>query len=196
AGSPAGSRWRRFRLHGAYRDRGGVQDVWGRLMRSTTTLLVVVACVFYVLLALFGGRSSLNGGLGPDGAVYQAMAVNHDLQAGSAVDKLAPAFPLAAAIAYSVTGNVELSFLLVNIIAFGLLVWATCWLLDLHAAPVGVKVTTLITLVLLGIPTRTSAFAPGQPHLFGVAALSLAVAAATWCSCAPTSILQVGAVVA
>jgi len=165
-------------------------------MRSTNTILVVAAGVMYVLFALFGGLTSINGGLGPDGAVYEAMAVNHDLHAGSAVDKLAPAFPLAAAVAYAVTGNVVLSFLLVNIIAFALLVWATCWILDLHAVPVSVKVATIITLVLLGIPTRTSAFAPGQPHLLGIAALSLAVAAARWCSCAPTSILQVGAVVA
>jgi hypothetical protein len=165
-------------------------------MRTTNTILVLAAWVMYVLFALFGGRTSINGGLGPDGAVYEAMAVNHDLQAGSAVDKLAPAFPLAAAVCYSITGNVVLSFLLVNTIAFGLLVWATCWILDLQAAPVTVKVATIITLVLLGIPTRASAFAPGQPHLFGIAALSLAVAAAIWCSCTPTSILQVGAVVA
>jgi hypothetical protein len=165
-------------------------------MRINNTILVLAACVIYVVLVLVGGRTSINGGLGPDGAVYQAMAINHDLQAGSAVDKLAPAFPLAAAIAYSITGNVVLSFLVVNIIAFGLLAWATCWILDLQAAPVSVKVAIIITLVLLGIPTRTSAFAPGQPHLVGIAALSLAVAAAIWCSCTPTSILQVGAVVA
>jgi hypothetical protein len=134
------------------------------------------------------------------------MAVNHDLQAGSAVDKLAPAFPLAAAIAYSVTGSVVLSFLLVNGVAFGLLVWATCWILDQQAAvhSVGsafrrtftVKTATVITLVLLGIPTRTSAFAAGQPHLLGIAALSLAVAAAICGGGRLTSILQVGAVVA
>ena len=165
-------------------------------MRTTNAVLVVAAGVMYVLLALFGGRTSINGGLGSDGAVYEAMAVNHDLQAGSAVDKLAPAFPLAAAIVYSITANAVLSFLLVNIIAFGLLVWATCWILDLQAAPISVKVATIITLVLLGIPTRTSAFAPGQPHLLGIAALSLAVAAATWSSGALTSILQVAAVVA
>jgi hypothetical protein len=165
-------------------------------MRVTNTILVLAACVIYVILVLVGGRTSINGGLGPDGPVYEAMAVNHDLQAGSAVDKLAPAFPLAAAIAYSITGNVVLSFLLVNIIAFGLLAWATCWILDLQAAPASVKAATIITLVLSGIPTRTSAFAPGQPHLLAIAALSLAVAAAMWCSCAPTSIVQVGAVVA
>jgi hypothetical protein len=165
-------------------------------MRTTNTVLVLAACIIYVLLAWLGGRSSINGGLGPDGAVYEAVAVNHELQAGSAVDKLAPAFPLAAAIAYAITGNVVLSFLLVNIIAFGFLVWAACWILDLQAAPVSVKVATIITLVLLGIPTRTSTFAPGQPHLLGIAALSLAVAAATWSSGALTSILQVGAVAA
>src|SRR5262245_31771280 len=165
-------------------------------MRVTNPILAPAAGVVYVILALLGGRTSISGGLGPDGPVYEAMAVNHDLQAGSAVDKLGPAFPLAVAIAYSITGNVVLSFLVVNVIAFGLLVWATCWILDLQAAPGSVKVGTIITLVLLGIPTRTSAFAPAQPHLVGIAALSLAVAAAIWCSCAPTSILQVGAVVA
>jgi hypothetical protein len=165
-------------------------------MRITNAILVLAACILYVLLTLLGGRTSLSGGLGPDGSVYEAMAVNHDLQPGSAVDKLAPAFPIAAAIAYSVAGNVILSFLVVNIVAFGVLVWATCWILDLQAAPLSVKVAVTITLVLLGIPTRISAFAPGQPHLLGIAALSLAVAAATWSSGVLTSILQVAAVMA
>jgi hypothetical protein len=165
-------------------------------MRTTDTILVIAASIAYVVLAWVGGRSSMNAGLGPDGTVYEAMAVNHDLQAGSAVDKLAPAFPLAAAAAYAATGNVVVSFLLVNIIAFAVLVWATCWILDLEGAPVTLKVAIVITLVLLGIPTRTSAFAPGQPHLLGVAALTLAVASAIWCSCSRTSMLQVGAVVA
>jgi len=184
-------------------------------MRITNTILVLAACIIYVLLTLVGGRTSINGGLGPDGSVYEAMAVHHDLQAGSALDKLAPAFPLAGAIAYFVTGNVVLSFVAVNVVAFGVLVWAACWILDLQAASVTsagsapissvgsafrrtfiVKVATVITLLLLGIPTRISAFAPGQPHLLGIAALSLAVAAATWCICAPTSILQIVAVMA
>ena len=165
-------------------------------MRTPNAILVVAALSTYVLLTLVTGRTSINGGLGPEGAVYEGMAVNHDLQAGSAVDKLAPAFPLGAAIAYAVTANVVVSFLLVNVMAFGLLAWATCWILDLQAAPVSVKVATVITLVLLGIPTRTSAFAPGQPHLLGIAALSLAVASAMWGSGALTSILQVAAVVA
>src|SRR4026209_1881706 len=147
-------------------------------MRTTDAILVLAASVVYVVLASLGGRTSINTGLGPDGTVYETMAVNHDLRAGSAVDKLAPAFPLAAAVVYSVTGNVGASFLLVNVIAFAVLVWATCWILDLQSAPVSVKVAIVIMLVLLGIPTRTSAFAPGQPHLLGVAALSLAVAAA------------------
>src|SRR5215813_6397193 len=117
-------------------------------MRGNNTIAVFAACVVYVLLALVGGRTSINGGLGPDGSVYEAVAVNHDLQAGSAVDKLAPAFPLAAAIAYAATANVVLSFLLVNVVAFGVLVWAMCWILDLHAAPVSVKVAAIVTLIL------------------------------------------------
>jgi hypothetical protein len=165
-------------------------------MRITNTILVVAATVVYVLFTMLGGRASINPGLGPEGSVYEAMVVNHDLHAGSAVDKLAPAFPLAAATAYAVTGSVVLSFVAVNIVAFGVLVWAACWILDLQAVPLSVKLAITITLVLLGIPTRISAFAPGQPHLLGIAALSLAVAAATWSSGVRTSILQVAAVTA
>src|SRR4029434_5313744 len=165
-------------------------------MRITNTILILAACVVYVVLTFIGGRTSINGGLGPDGSVYEAMAVNHDLQSGSAVDKLAPAFPLAAAIAYSITRNVTLSFLVVNVVAFGVLVWATCWILDMQAAPLSVKVAVTITLVLLGIPTRISAFAPWQPHLLGIAALYLAVAAARCGSGVFTSIVQVAAVMA
>ena len=184
-------------------------------MRIANTILILAACIVYVLLTLLGGRTSINGGLGPDGSVYEAMAINHDVQAGSALDKLAPAFPLAGAMAYFVTGNVVLSFVLVNVIAFGVLVGAACWILDLQAAPVTsarsapvtsvgsafrrtfiVKLTAIMTLVLLGIPTRISAFAPGQPHLLGIAALSLAVAAAAWSSGVLTSILHVASVTA
>jgi len=95
-------------------------------MRTTNILLVLGASAIYVIVVLAGGRTSINGGLGPDGSVLQAMAINHDLQAGSAVDKLTPAFPLAVAVAYSITGNAVLSFLLVNVIAFGVLAWAMC----------------------------------------------------------------------
>ena len=165
-------------------------------MRITKTILVLAATVAYVLLTLLGGRASIAGGLGPEGSVYEAMAVSHDLQAGSAVDKLAPAFPLAAAIAYLVTGHVFLSFVLVNALGFAVLVWAACWILDMHAAPLHVKLTVTLTLVLLGIPTRISAFAPGQPHLLGVAAFSMAVAAARCGSGVLTAVLQVAAVMA
>jgi hypothetical protein len=75
-------------------------------------------------------------------------------------------------------------------------VWATCWILDLQAAPLSVKVAVTITLVVLGIPTRISAFAPGQPHLLGIAALSLAVAAARCGGGVFTSIVQIAAVMA
>ena len=165
-------------------------------MRITKTILVLAATVAYILLTLLGGRASIAGGLGPEGSVYEAMAVSHDLQAGSAVDKLAPAFPLAAAIAYLVTGHVFLSFVLVNALGFAVLVWAACWILDMHAAPLHVKLTVTLTLVLLGIPTRISAFAPGQPHLLGVAAFSMAVAAARCGSGVLTAVLQVAAVMA
>src|SRR4029453_19531953 len=102
-------------------------------MRLTNTGLILAACVVYVVLTFIGGRTSINGGLGPDGSVYEAMAVNHDLQSGSAVDKLAPAFPLAAAIVYSVTRNVILGFFIFNMVAFGVLVWAPARISNMHA---------------------------------------------------------------
>jgi hypothetical protein len=163
---------------------------------ALTTILVIAATVVYVALAFTSGRTSINGGLGPEGPTYAAMAVNHDVRAGSAIDKLTPAFPVAVAIAYAVTGNVVLSFLVVNVIAFAVLVWAMCWILDLESTTASVKVYATITLLLLGIPTRTSAFDPGHPQLLGLAAISLAVAASEWAVGIVTAILLGGAVLA
>jgi len=165
-------------------------------MRTTNTLLVLGASAIYVLVVLTGGRTSINGGLGPDGSVLHAMAINHDLQAGSAVDKLTPAFPLAVAVAYSITDNAVLSFLLVNVIAFAVLAWAMCWILDRHRPSVSLKVAAAITLLLLGIPSRTTAFAPGQPYLMAIAAISLAVTAAERRVGAFTALLHAAAVAA
>ena len=163
-------------------------------MRITNAILILVASAIYVVFVLVGGRTSINGGLGPDGSVFSAMAINHDVQAGSAVDKLTPAFPLAVAVAYSITGNAVASFLLVNVIAFGVLTWAMCWLLDGRPASLSLKVAGAITLVLLGIPSRTTSFAPGQPHLLAIAAILLAVAAAERSANAFTALLSAAAV--
>jgi hypothetical protein len=163
---------------------------------ALTPVLVIGACIGYLVLAMISGRMSANGGLGPEGSIYAAIAVDHDLQAGSAVDKLTPAFPLAVAVAYAVTRNVVFSFLLVSFIAFAVLAWTMCWIFDLQSVPPTVKVYATGTLLLLGIPTRASAFDPGQPHLLGVALITLAVAACEWSSGAVTAMLQVGAVLA
>jgi hypothetical protein len=158
--------------------------------------LVIGACLVYLGFATMSGRTSINGGLGPDGPIYAAMAVDHNLQAASAVRKLEPAFPLATGVAYSVVGNVLLSFLIVNVIGFAVLVFAACWTLDLISAPVTFKITAVATLCVLGLPSLTSAFDPGQPYLLGVALLSLAVAASEWSSGVLTGILQIGATLA
>ena len=163
-------------------------------MRITNAILILVASAVYVVFVLVGGRTSINGGLGPDGSVFYAMAINHNVQAGSAVDKLTPAFPLAVAVAYSITGNAVASFLLVNVIAFGVLTWAMCWILDRRPASVSLKVAGAITLVLLGVPSRTTSFAPGQPHLLALAAILLAVAAAERSAGAFTALLSAAAV--
>ena len=160
------------------------------------TTLVIAACVLYVALAAWSGRTSIAGGLGSEGSVYAAMTVDRNLQAAPAVMKLAPAFPLATAIAYSAIGNVVASFFLVNVAAFAVLVFASCWLLDLLSAPASVKITTAATLCVLGLPSLTSAFDPGNPVLLGVALATLGVAAAEWSSGVLTGVLHMGATLA
>lgn len=161
------------------------------MSRTTLNTTLVLACgIVYVALALFAGRTSINEGLGPEGSTFAAMAINHDLRAGSANDKLTPGFPLAVAIVHAAIGNVIWSFLLVNVIAFAALVWAMCRILEMHSAPAGVKVYAAITLLLLGMPTRITAFAPGQPLLLGVATLTVGVAACEWRIGVLTAILQ------
>ena len=157
------------------------------------TTLVIGACVVYVVLAAWSGRTSINGGLGAQGSVYAAMAIDRNLQAAPAVMKLAAAFPLATAIAYTATGNAVASFLAVTIAAFVVLVFAACWLLDLLSAPSSLKIVTVATLCVLGVPSLTSAFDPGHPVLLGVALATLGVAAAEWGSGVVTGILHIGA---
>src|SRR5690349_9377365 len=102
---------------------------------GVNAVLVVGASLIYLLLAAMSGRTSINGGIGAEGSVYAAMAVDHNLRAASAVQKLAPAFPIATAIAYGATHNVVTSFFLVNVSAFVVLLVAACWMLDLNSAP-------------------------------------------------------------
>ena len=166
------------------------------MSRAADASLVVGACVVFLALAAVSGRTSINRGVGPEGPMYQALAVDHDLQAAPGVKKLTPAFPLATAIVYTVTGNVAASFLIVNVIAFVVLVVAARWILDLASAPPGVKAAVVATLCVLGLPSRTGAFDPGQPYLLGVALLSLAVAASESSSGAVTGVLQIGATLA
>ena len=163
---------------------------------AVNAALVIAACLVYLALAAMSGRTSINDGLGPDGPIYAAMVVDHNLQAASAVKKLAPAFPLATAIAYAIVGNIESSFLIVNIVAFLVLVFAACWTFDLMSAPVSLKIAAVATLCMLGLPSLTSAFDPGQPYLLGVALVSLAVAASEWSSGIVTGILHIGATLA
>lgn len=158
--------------------------------------VVIAACIIYIGLAAVSGRTSINGGLGPEGPIYAAMAIDHNLQSGSALNKLAPAFPLAVAMAYALTGNVASSFMIANIIAFAVLVLAACWIFDLTSAPARIKIIAALTLCVLGLPSLTSAFDPGQSYLLGVALVSLAVAASEWSSGALTGILHIGAALA
>jgi hypothetical protein len=163
---------------------------------AKNVVLILLATFLFLVLSSISGRTSINGGLGEEGALYRAMVVDHNLQAAPAVKKLAPAFPLATAIVFAATRDVVSSFFIVNVLAFVVLTFAACWILDLAGAPSGVKIATVATLPLLGHPTVTSAFDPGQPYLLGVALLTLAVAAAEWKSGPATSILQAGATLA
>jgi len=163
---------------------------------AVNALIVLGACVVYIVLGSMSGRTSINGGLGQDGPIYAAMVTNHDLRSASAINKLTPAFPLAAAVAYAATGNVIRSFEQVNIFAFAVLVLAVCLILDAPSAPPALKACAALTVALLGLPTLTTAFDPGQPTLLAVALISFAVASCEWGNSLLAGIFHIGATLA
>ena len=124
------------------------------------------------------------------------MVTNHDLRSASAINKVTPAFPLAAAVAYAATGNVIRSFEQVNIIAFAVLVLAVCLILDAQSAPTALKACAALTVTLLGLPSLTTAFDPGQPSLLAVALISFAVASCEWRNSLLAGIFHIGATLA
>jgi hypothetical protein len=144
---------------------------------AVNVLIVIIAGLVYLTLGFLSGRTAVNAGLGQEGPIYAAMVTDHDMRLASAINRLAPAFPLAAAIPYAATGKIVESLTLVNIVALVLLLLAACLILDAQSAPQMVKVCTVLTLTVLGLPTVTTAFNPGQPDLLGVALVALAVAA-------------------
>ena len=145
--------------------------------RLTNVLLVMAVALIYVGLGTYSGRTSVNGGLGPEGPIYAAMITAHDVQGGTVGNRVWPAFPLAAAVTYAVTGSVETSFVIVGLLAVLVLAYAACRILDAAGAPPAIKVCAVLTLGVLGLPTAITAFAPAQPYLLGVAMTTLAVAA-------------------
>jgi hypothetical protein len=145
--------------------------------RLTNVLLVMAVALIYVALGAYSGRTSVNGGLGTEGPIYAAMITAHDVQGGTVGNRVWPAFPLAAALAYAVTGSVETSFVIVGFVAVLVLAYAACRILDAAGAPPAIKVCAVLTLGVLGLPTAITAFAPAQPYLLGVAMTTLAVAA-------------------
>lgn len=140
-------------------------------------LLVVIAGLVYVALRFYSGTTSLNEGLGTEGPIYAAMVTTHDVQGGTVANRLWPAFPLATAVVYAMTGNLASSFLVVDFVGLLLLVVASCLILDAQSAPSSIKVCAVVTLSLLGLPTATTAYSPAQPYLLGIALATLGVAA-------------------
>ena len=143
---------------------------------SVNTLIILIAVVIHAALGFWSGTTSVNDGLGAEGPVYAAMVIDHDVQGGTAVQRLTPAFPLASAVAFAGTGNIVRSFEIVNVVAFVLLVLATCMVLDARAAPLSIKLCAALTVTVLGLPTAAAAFNPAQPDLLAVALVLLAVA--------------------
>ena len=144
--------------------------------RLTNVLLVMAVALLYVALGAYSGRTPVNGGLGPEGPIYAAMITAHDVGGGTVGNRVWPAFPLAAALAYAVTGSVETSFAIVGFVAVLVLAYAACRILDAAGTPPAVKVCAVLTLGVLGLPTAITAFTPAQPYLLGVAMTTLAVA--------------------
>jgi hypothetical protein len=146
------------------------------MLSAPNRFIVGVALLAHVALGLLSGRTSVNDGLGWEGPIYAAMVTDRDVQAGSAAHRLTPAFPLSAAIPFAVTGRIAASFSIVNVVAFALLVFAACLILDSYAAPLIVKLCTAFTLTVSGMFSVGAAFNPGLPDLLAVALIVLAVA--------------------
>ena len=85
--------------------------------RLTNVLLVMAVALIYVALGAYSGRTSVNGGLGPEGPIYAAMITAHDVQGGTVGNRVWPAFPLVVTVAYAITGSVETSFAIVGFVA-------------------------------------------------------------------------------
>src|SRR5437016_3235488 len=75
----AGERFR-FAISGAYYVVSPAERFTSMSRHAVNTLIVLGACVVYIVLGLMSGRTSINGGLGQDGPIYAAMAANHDLR--------------------------------------------------------------------------------------------------------------------
>lgn len=164
--------------------------------RIATNALIACACaVLFAALTWMSGLTTLNNGLGTDGPVLEAMAIHHDRGAGSAIDKLTPAFPATVAIAYAITGQVLASFIVANVLSILMLATGACLLLDTSRAPPLLKACVAATLV-IGMPARAVAFMPAQPALFAVALTTLAVYACERWPLALAAILHVGAAIA
>ena len=144
---------------------------------AANAALVIAAGLIYIALSAFWGHTSLNEGLGQEGPVYAAMITVHDVQGGTVTNRVWPAFPLAAAVPYTVTRDVVTSFEVVDFAGLLVLALAACLLLDAHLAPLPIKACAVLTLAVAGLPTAITAFAPAQPYLLGVAMTTLAIAA-------------------
>ena len=144
---------------------------------ALNALLVVIAGLLYLSLHFYSGMTSVNAGLGVEGPTYASMVTAHEVGAGTVSNRLWPAFLLATAVPYAVTGRIVISFAVVNVVALLVLVLASCLILDALSTRSPVKVCAVLTLSVLGWPTITAAYSPAQPYLFGVAFATLGVAA-------------------
>ncbi len=140
-------------------------------------MLVIAAGAIYISLGLYSGRTAINNGLGADGQVYAAMVTSHQVQGGTVNNRVWPAFPLTAAVVYAATGQIVTSFAVINIIGLLILALAACMILDAHAAPTPIKACAILTLGIIGLPTVITAYGPAQPYLFGLALVTLGIAA-------------------
>jgi hypothetical protein len=104
------------------------------------------------------------------------MVTERNVQSGYAVHRLTPAFPLAAAIPFAVGAPIVGSFSVVNLVAFVLLVFAACLILDALGVPLIVKLCAAFSLAVSGMFSVAPAFNPVNPDLLGVALATLAIA--------------------
>ena len=134
--------------------------------RLTNVLLVMAVALIYVGLGAYSGRTSVNGGLGPEGPIYAAMITAHDV-AGWNGGQPRRGLPSRWQRRWRTPSPDPSRPASSSWVCSPFSCWRTRRAGFLDAAgrlPCHQGVCAVLTLGVLGLPTAITAFAPAQPY--------------------------------